>query len=553
MLDEVKSLEPQLKQIVYGCVEHVQATKAALYLSASHDLNEKTFEMVTGYQFNDPMRRTVKANDDLVDRLSVKRNAFFVNGLGADQRLSEMLFRQGTDRLLATPLFSRGRLVGFLDMRDKAAKKPFDSPDVEAARKIGDQIIHLLGSKNLFGLAPIPLSTADAIPAPRMNTPMPFAPPMPMHAASPLADERSELSPLARKAIETAREVMSRKQHAQNTASKRLVTDEDLEGARLLLPAALAIPGALLAAITATRNVSEAQTVVSVSTMTADANDALQKHIRGWLERANQPQMNVPMPRIIYPFGTTADHVNGGRIGALVSAPVHAQSVEGLVVFTVAFAQPPDAVAQRTLRVLLRQIEQSIDGTGAAGRDRQRIAEKLLEPDFQRYPELVEHCREVATLAQRFGTALELPAAQVETIRLAAMVHDVGLRLIDYERLYRRARLLPEELRAMAEHPIVGAAIVEPLLGHDIAQAVLRHHERFDGRGYPSRLSGNAIPLASRVIAICDAFVAMTSRRSYQPPFSAQDARRRILEGAGSQFDDALVQKFVQLLPEIAP
>ena len=105
----------------------------------------------------------------------------------------------------------------------------------------------------------------------------------------------------------------------------------------------------------------------------------------------------------------------------------------------------------------------------------------------------------------------------------------------------------------MAEHPIVGAAIVEPLLGGDVAQAVLRHHERVDGRGYPSRLSGTAIPLASRVIQICDAFVAMSSRRSYQPAISAQDARRRLLEGAGTQFDEALLKKFVQALPEIAP
>ena len=159
----------------------------------------------------------------------------------------------------------------------------------------------------------------------------------------------------------------------------------------------------------------------------------------------------------------------------------------------------------------------------------------------------------MSTLAQRFATAIDLPVAQVENIRLAAFVHDVGLRLIDYDRLYRRLNLLPEELKAMSEHPIVGAAIVEPLLGNDIAQAVLRHHERVDGRGYPSHLSGNAIPLASRVIQICDAYIAMTSRRSYQAPFTAQDAHKRMLEGAGTQFDDALLQKFIRLLPELAP
>src|SRR5205085_11333594 len=193
MLDEIKLLEPQLKQIVYGCVEHVQATKAALYLSASLDLNKKTYEMATGYQFNDPMRRTVKANDDLVDRLVVKRNAFFVNGLGADQRLSEMLFRQGTDRLLATPLFSRGRLLGFLDLRDKAAKKPFENPDLEAARRIADQIVDLLSSKNLFGLAPIPLSSVPDVPAPRLNTPMPLSAPLIAPPTPPLAETQSEL------------------------------------------------------------------------------------------------------------------------------------------------------------------------------------------------------------------------------------------------------------------------------------------------------------------------------------------------------------------------
>ena len=79
MLLEVKSIEAQLKQILYSCVEHVQATKAALYLSASKDLNEKKYELVTSYQFNAGDRKLVTANDDLVDRLTVKRTPFFVH------------------------------------------------------------------------------------------------------------------------------------------------------------------------------------------------------------------------------------------------------------------------------------------------------------------------------------------------------------------------------------------------------------------------------------------------------------------------------------------
>ena len=170
MLLEVKSIEAQIKPILYICVEHVQATKAALYLSASKDLNEKKYELVTSYQFNAGDRKLVTANDDLVDRLTVKRTPFFVNGLGSDQRFAEMLFRQGTDRLLAAPLFSRGRLVGFIDMRDKAGKKPFEAKDVNAAQQIVDDMIKVLAKNNLFGLAPIALvehEPASSMPTPR--------------------------------------------------------------------------------------------------------------------------------------------------------------------------------------------------------------------------------------------------------------------------------------------------------------------------------------------------------------------------------------------------
>ena len=161
------------------------------------------------------------------------------------------------------------------------------------------------------------------------------------------------------------------------------------------------------------------------------------------------------------------------------------------------------------------------------------------------------HAREVATIAQRFAKVLDLPPHQAETIRITALVHDVGMRLLDYERLYRRPSLAAEEVRGMAEHPIVGAALVEPLLGPEVAQAVLRHHERVDGKGYPSRLNGQQIPLTSRVVQICDAWVAMTSAHSYQITIDPTEAVNRLREGAGSQFDQALVAKFLDSLGEI--
>lgn len=548
MIKELQPLEPKLKQILYGCVEHVQATKAALYLTASLDLNDKTYEIVASYQFQDPARRVVKGNDDVVDRLAVKRDAFFVNGLGTDTRFSEMMFRQGNDRFLASPMFARGRLLGFLDMRDKAGRKPFEAADLVAAKAIGDQVIAALAALGMFGLAPIPVEASEPV---SVRASMPTLPmPQVVVPAPAAADPRAEASPEARRAIETARATMTRRQHAQSGSGKRLIRDEDLDGARLLLPAALAIPGTVIAALTVTRGVTEPQSIMSISTLTAEANETLQRHIRTWLERANQPLTAPIAPRISYPFGAHVEAITSSRIAAIASAAVNTQSLDGLVLLTLGFDRSPEPPTQRAIRLFLRQLEQAIDAS-AVSQDRQAIAEKLLEPDFQKFPELADHTRQVSTIAHLFALSLDLPRSQAETIRIAGLVHDVGLRLLDYDRLYRRPNLTGEELRVLAEHPIIGAALVEPLLGNEIAQMVLRHHERVDGKGYPSRMTGNNIPLGSRIIQICDAWVAMTARHSYQAPSTPEEATHRLRQGAGSQFDDALVQRFLAVVDEL--
>ena len=549
MLPELKSIEPSLKQILYGCVEHVHATKAALYLSASHDLNVKQYEIVTSYQYNPAGRKVVSANDDLVDRLAVKRAPFFVNGLGSDQRLAEMLFQQGNDRLLVTPLFSRGRLLGFIDMRDKAGKKPFEAPDLHAAKQIADQMLNVLASNKLFGLAPIALSEEPANRAtPNLVRPTPSVAPPPVRPGQFFSTE-------AMRAVENARAQMSKRQLDASSAGKRILGSDDLEIVRLLLPAALAIPGAVLACFSAIGHIANPQSIVAIATVTEDALEMLQQHLQDWLRRSNQSaHMTSMKPQLIYPFGGQVIPVTADGISTILSAPVNQQSVEGLVL-TVAFERTPEAEAQRALQIFLRQIEQSIELAIAAtsGRnDRQAIAEKLVEPDFQKYPELADHCREVAVIADRFARVLELPATQVETVRLAALVHDAGLRLLDYERLYKRLNLTAEEMRGLGEHPIVGAALVEPLLGPEVAQAVLRHHERIDGKGYPSRMSGNQIPLAARIIQIADAWVAMTARHSYQVSILPEQAVHRLREGAGTQFDPQLVERFVRNLHDIA-
>lgn len=534
MLPEVKTIEPALKQVLYHCLEHLQATKAALYLSASHDLNAKEYEIATSYQYTVADRARLGANDDLVDRLVVKRGAFFVNGLGSDQRFAEMLFRQGSDRLLATPLFSRGRLVGFIDMRDKAGKRPFEAGDVEEASKIAEQMLQVLSRHNLFGVGAVHL-----VEEPTRSTTTGGAPgSTPQHEPA--------LSAAALRAIEGARQHFARRQLA-HAGQVRPATAADVRQLQLLLPSLLAMPGAAVACFTSTDQ-SAPVTAATLGPLEPGAVEHLREQMRQGTRAGSHVSTAPPELQFILPFGPQFTSIRVEELDEIVTAPVAPDLVNGLFI-TVAFGkadvgQQPQIV-ERFLNQLHPLIKGSLETIGQLP-DRLLLAEKLLEPDFEKHPALVDHSRTVAAIAQRFAEILNLTPNEIETVRIAGLVHDVGLRLLDYERLHGKAGLTPDELKAISEHPVVGAAIVEPFLGHDVAQAVLRHHERIDGKGYPSRLTGSQIPLAARIIQIVDAWVAMTSVQSYQPPISEDEAASRIRDAAGSQFDPSLADHFLR-------
>ncbi len=139
--------------------------------------------------------------------------------------------------------------------------------------------------------------------------------------------------------------------------------------------------------------------------------------------------------------------------------------------------------------------------------------------------------------------------AEVDQVKLVARVHDVGMRLLDYDRLYRKNDLQTEELNILREHTIIGAAVVEPLLGNEIARGVLCHHERWDGRGYPNQLHGEEIPRIARVVQVCDVYESMVSiDNNYQPPVPREVAQAMISREAGGQFDAEVANRFLEMM-----
>jgi len=165
-----------------------------------------------------------------------------------------------------------------------------------------------------------------------------------------------------------------------------------------------------------------------------------------------------------------------------------------------------------------------------------------------------QHIKRVGQMSSVLAQDLGLPPEQVELIRRAAPLHDVGkIGIPDYI-LLKPGRLTPEEFDVIKTHATIGARILSggrfPLLrlAEEIA---LTHHERWDGTGYPHGLKGEAIPLSGRIVALADAFDALTAPRSYRKTRSVEEAVWTIQRAAGTQFDPKVVDAFMALTPEM--
>ena len=162
------------------------------------------------------------------------------------------------------------------------------------------------------------------------------------------------------------------------------------------------------------------------------------------------------------------------------------------------------------------------------------------------------HVRRVATYALILADALGVSEDERRTIELTGLFHDIGkIHEALFDIVHDPRKLTPAERRAIATHPKRGAEVLAPLAHFypDLAEGVLAHHERWDGRGYPRGLRGRRIPLAARVVALADTFDAITHDRRYRHGRTAREAARIILRGRGTQFDPELVD--LMLLPPI--
>jgi diguanylate cyclase (GGDEF)-like protein/putative nucleotidyltransferase with HDIG domain len=165
----------------------------------------------------------------------------------------------------------------------------------------------------------------------------------------------------------------------------------------------------------------------------------------------------------------------------------------------------------------------------------------------EKNPREEQHSHRVSQLCEQMGTELGLQEDDIRELKTVGLLHDIGKVAIDERILNKNGKLNQEEWEEIKKHPEIGYRILSTANElSEMAEYVLAHHERWDGKGYPRGLKGKDIPIQSSIIAIVDAYDAMVSERSYRNALSKEYAVSELIKGAGTQFSPECVKVFVE-------
>lgn len=486
-------------------------------------------------------------NHALIEWVQRHRKPTYANSLEEAGPLAPVMEREQYARALSAPVYLGSRLVAILELQDKLGGVAFGPEDLRRAERVVVQLGPVLKEHDSTAVAapePIaPEDTAALFVAPLPVSTTDFPPPPPLFHSSETATDGKPASPLL--------SVTPSDLEARPEPNRReLLLFKGFCNVLILNPDVEAVVFSLWG-----RERGE----LFIGSRHPFADSARQALLRN-LEAALSAAARFAMPRekrfqSEFPLGRVPGEIQefAGIQTSLLS------SDRSLLLCTILFAQPPSAGSEEALKETHRLIRSAVLQIRSAERYRasyRSLVKSLLEPGQKSYPQLKAHSLAVAALSRRFACALRLSEETVEQLTVAGLLHDVGLREIalPYERLAGRRPLDLQELALVREHCAVGATFLERIeFPYPVAPLVRHHHERFDGSGYPDRLSGETIPLGARLIGIVEAYDAMTAPHSYRSPISSQGALDIILGKGGTQFDPQLARRFCELIRSSAP
>ena len=159
------------------------------------------------------------------------------------------------------------------------------------------------------------------------------------------------------------------------------------------------------------------------------------------------------------------------------------------------------------------------------------------------------HSERVMQNCMSIADALKMPEEDKEILKYASLLHDIGKIGIDVGLLRKPSKLNSEEWKVIFMHPVLGSSIVEQIgFLSELAPIILHHHERYDGKGYPTKLRIEKIPLGARILSVADAYESMVSDRPYRRSLSLKKAKEELLSASGKQFDPKIVKVFIGII-----
>ena len=285
--------------------------------------------------------------------------------------------------------------------------------------------------------------------------------------------------------------------------------------------------------------------------------DALRRHTRSqdMVSRTAADEFAVLMPQADVDTATACcDHVlkelewvrEGGVGGIRMSA--------GVVAFDRTHS-PAELIGAATAaldqarREGGAKVSTGVMAGGAVSNDQRDAVSALAVALLERDRYTGEHSESVVDLVGSVGRDLGLDADEVDRVKAAALLHDIGKVAIPDEILNKPGKLTDDEWKIMQDHTVIGERILRAIPGLGGVARIVRHeHERWDGSGYPDGLVGEEIPIGARIILAADAYHAMTSDRPYRTAMSHAEAMEELTKGAGTQFDPSVVEALVGAL-----
>jgi putative nucleotidyltransferase with HDIG domain len=544
-------LEEEVGAILEGARDTLRVTRARCYAMGPRG----DFRLAASYGFGSRFGPDdlLDSEHPLVDWVQRVRRPVFANSPGEAGPLGRHMEREQYARTLALPVYVGSRLVGIVEFQDKVNGGFFASEDLRAAERLGTRIATVLESHNGTSVAPEPLAPEDAEalfqPPPPAEDADDFPPPPPLFS-NDFGLGTAEAGPAPAASAPAPRQTPDPGQGVPAPGREELVF-RGTWSSLLLSPDVEAVafstwaPEGAVIRVGARRGFSD------------EARAALIENLEGVIG-ASTPAAAVPEKKrfvMEYPVGRGPGQIQGfAGIQTSELAPGPPK-----LLLSILFSNPPEAAAEGALKEVHRGVRAAVLQTSAGDRYRhsyRSLVKALLEPGLRAYPQLKAHSYAVGALCRRFAAALVLPADGIEQLTVAGLLHDIGIREVEipYERLSGRRPLDIQEVALVRRHASIGADILEKIdFPYPVAPLVRHHHERFDGAGYPDGLTGERIPFGSRVLAIAEAYDAMTAHHSYRNPIASEAALEIISVKAGSQFDPELARRFTALLRRPMP